>query len=168
MQRLVELEAVQQALWVTSAGVGEVLRDFGVAAEKIAELDWTQEVAVPGKTGGAGLTITAVPARHFSGRSLWNRFETLWSSFVLRGSRHRIFYGADSGMWDGFADIGQEYGPFDLTMLEVGAYNDLWRSIHMGPEGAAKAFAAMGRVGAADADPLGVVRPGAAWLAGPD
>jgi L-ascorbate metabolism protein UlaG (beta-lactamase superfamily) len=145
--RLAKLDAVKEAQWVTSVGVGKMLRKFGVSEDRIAELDWTQSVAVKGQDKGVEVTITAVPARHFSGRSLWNRFETLWSSFVLVGARHRVFYGADSGMWDGFADIGQEYGPFDLTMLEVGAYNDLWRSIHMGPEGAAKAFAAMGGSG---------------------
>jgi L-ascorbate metabolism protein UlaG (beta-lactamase superfamily) len=134
VRRLVGLDAVKEARWVTSVGVGKVLRGFGVSEDRIAELDWTQSVGVKGRDKGVEVTITAVPARHFSGRSLWNRFETLWSSFVLVGARHRVFY-------------GQEYGPFDLTMLEVGAYNDLWRSIHMGPEGAAKAFAAMGGSG---------------------
>jgi len=147
VERLVGLDAVKGARWVTSAGVGKVLRKFGVPEGRITELDWTQSVNVAGGELGVEVTITAVPARHFSGRSLWNRFETLWSSFVLVGARHRVFYGADSGEWDGFSDIGQEYGPFDLTMLEVGAYNELWRSIHMGPEGAAKAFAAMGGSG---------------------
>jgi L-ascorbate metabolism protein UlaG (beta-lactamase superfamily) len=55
-----------------------------------------------------------------------------------------VYFGADSGWWEGFAEIGAAYGPFDLTMLEIGAYNDLWRQIHMGPDGAVKAFQAMG------------------------
>jgi L-ascorbate metabolism protein UlaG (beta-lactamase superfamily) len=147
IQQLAKLDAVKDARWVTSVGVGRVLRGYGVREGRIAELDWTQSVKVAGQEQGVEVSITAVPARHFSGRSLWNRFETLWSSFVLAGARHRVFYGADSGIWEGFSEIGQEYGPFDLTMLEVGAYNDLWRSIHMGPEGAAKAFAAMGGSG---------------------
>jgi L-ascorbate metabolism protein UlaG (beta-lactamase superfamily) len=137
IKTLARLDATENASWVTSMGVGKNLRQFGVK-ERIEELDWTDSVIA-----GTNLKITALPARHFSGRGLSDRFETLWSSFVLKGSRHNIYYGADSGLWDGFAEIGREYGPFDLTMLEIGAYNELWKSIHMGPDGAAQAFAAM-------------------------
>jgi L-ascorbate metabolism protein UlaG (beta-lactamase superfamily) len=129
--------------WITSLGVGAILRRFGVLADRITELDWTQTAKV---AGPAGVTceITSLPARHFSGRSMFNRFETLWASFVLRGSGHTIYFGADSGCWDGLAEIGAQYGPFDLAMLEIGAYNNLWKQIHMGPDGAAQTFRAMG------------------------
>jgi L-ascorbate metabolism protein UlaG (beta-lactamase superfamily) len=147
IRKLAQIEAVTNARWVTSLGVGKWLRSFGVMGKKIAELDWTQSVTVTGQESGRELTITALPTRHFSGRTLWDRFDTLWSSFVLRGKGHKVYFGADSGMWEGFAEIGQQYGPFDLTMLEVGAYNELWKSIHMGPDGAAQAFAAMGGSG---------------------
>jgi L-ascorbate metabolism protein UlaG (beta-lactamase superfamily) len=147
IRKLAHLEAVSNARWVTSLGVARWLRKFGVAEEKIVELDWTQSVTVTGQKRGEELTITALPARHFSGRNLWDSYDTLWSSFLLKGTRHRVYFGADSGMWEGFAEIGQLYGPFDLTMLEVGAYNELWKSIHMGPDGAAQAFAAMGGTG---------------------
>jgi len=152
VRRLVALEAMSEARWVTSLKVGALLREFGVEGGRIAELDWTQSVTIQGEEGTQGdeaavLRVTALPARHFSGRSLFNRFTTLWSSFVLEGRRHRVYFGADSGMWEGFAEIGQEYGPFDLTMLEVGAFNELWQDIHMGPEGAATAFATMGGSG---------------------
>jgi L-ascorbate metabolism protein UlaG (beta-lactamase superfamily) len=135
-----------QMRWVASLGVGAILQRFGVPAEQITELDWTESARVTG-TGGAELTITSLPSRHFSGRSMFNRMETLWASFALYGSEHSVYYGADSGFWDGFAEIGAAHGPFDLTMLEIGAYNDLWQSIHMGPEGAAHAFRAMGASG---------------------
>ena len=124
--------------WVTSLGVGAELRGFGVSAERITELDWTQSISI------AGLTITSVPARHFSGRSVSNRNETLWASFVLAGPRHKVYYGADSGLWDGFQAIGKAYGPFDLSMLEVGAFSELWRDIHLGPDGAVKALEMLG------------------------
>ena len=146
IRKLARLKSAEKAQWVTSLGVGRLLRGFGVAAGRIIELDWTQSTAVTGATGD-GITITALPARHFSGRGLHNRFKTLWSSFVLKGDRHNVYFGADSGVWDGFAEIANEYGPFDLTMLEVGAYNELWKSIHMGPDGAAEVFAAMGAGG---------------------
>ncbi len=129
--------------WITSLGVGKILQRFGVPASQITELDWTQTTTVA-SLGGATCDITSLPSRHFSGRGISNRFETLWASFVLRSPQHSIYFGADSGFWEGFAEIGAEHGPFDLTMLEIGAYNDLWKPIHMGPDGAAQAFHALG------------------------
>ena len=149
VRRLAELQP--EARWVTSLGVGAILRGFGVQAERITELDWSETVQVAGPAGAA-CKITSLPARHFSGRSAFNRFETLWASFVLRGSGaggagHTVYFGADSGWWEGFAEIGAAYGPFDLTLLEIGAYNQLWKAIHMGPDGAAQAFQDMGGAG---------------------
>jgi L-ascorbate metabolism protein UlaG (beta-lactamase superfamily) len=144
VRRLAELQP--DARWVTSLGVGGILQRFGVRAERITELDWTETVSVVG-AAGARCAITSLPSRHFSGRSAFNRFETLWASFVLRGADHNLFFGADSGWWEGFAEIGAKYGPFDLTMLEIGASNELWRPIHMGPDGAARAFQDLGKGG---------------------
>jgi L-ascorbate metabolism protein UlaG (beta-lactamase superfamily) len=141
--RLAQLDAAKQARWVCPLAVGAPLRRFGVEAARISELDWTESVAI----AGGALTISALPARHFSGRSLANRFETLWASYVLKGAKHAVYYGADSGLWDGFAKIGRVYGPFDLTMLEIGASNQLWSDIHLGPDGAAKAFKQLGGTG---------------------
>jgi len=139
--KLAELENLRETRWVTALGVGSILRGFGVKADRISELDWTQSVCV------GGLEITAIPVRHFSGRSLFNRFQTLWASYVLAGPTHRVYYGADSGEWEGFAEIGEAYGPFDLTMLEIGAFDPLWADIHMGPDGAIRSFRAMGGAG---------------------
>jgi L-ascorbate metabolism protein UlaG (beta-lactamase superfamily) len=146
IRRLARMESMRETEWVTSLGVGEILEQYGVRRRRITELNWTGSHVVRGATG-AELEITAVPSRHFSGRSMFNRFETLWASFVLKGAAHKIFFGADSGWWPGFAEIGSVYGPFDLTMLEIGAYNDLWSDIHLGPDGAAKAFLDMGGKG---------------------
>jgi len=144
IQRLAKLASMRGAQWVTSLGVGRsLLQAFGVDAARITELDWTQRVEV----ADGRLEITGLPARHFSGRGMFNRFETLWSSFVLKGAKHSVYFGADSGWWEGFAEIGAVYGPFDLTMLEIGAYDALWSGIHLGPDGAAKAFAALGGTG---------------------
>jgi len=134
--------AFPSARWVTSLGVGEILGGFGVEEQRVTELDWTQSTAIPG-----GLTITSVPSRHFSGRSLSNRFETLWGAFVLKGAKHIVYYGADTGWWDGFGEIADTYGPFDLTMLEIGAFHELWSEIHLGPDNAVRAFEAMGAKG---------------------
>jgi L-ascorbate metabolism protein UlaG (beta-lactamase superfamily) len=139
---LAKLAAAVDARWVTPLGVGAVLTKLGgVSAAKIVELDWTESVRI------GSLEIRALPSRHFSGRSLFNRFETLWASFVLATDKHRVYYGADSGEWPGFAEIGREYGPFDLTMLEIGAFDALWSDIHMGPEGAIRTFQALGGTG---------------------
>jgi L-ascorbate metabolism protein UlaG (beta-lactamase superfamily) len=137
--QLARSEATHGAEWVTTLGVGDILRKLGV--KDVRELDWTESLRV------GEVEVTALPARHFSGRSLTTRFETLWASFVLAGPRHRVYYGADSGEWEGFKEIGQTYGPFDLTMLEIGAFHPLWADIHMGPDGALRTFRAMGGTG---------------------
>ena len=140
IQRLSGLEALARAHWVTPLGVGKLLERFGVAAGRTVELDWTQSTVF----AHGECAITSVPARHFSGRILFNRFETLWASFVIKGKDHTVYYGADSGWWEGFAEIGAAYGPFDLTMLEIGAFHELWKDIHMGPDGAARAYVDLG------------------------
>ncbi len=141
VQRLSRLPAAGDARWLAPLGVGKILAGLGAPADRLTELDWTETAEV------GALKITALPARHFSGRSFSNRFQTLWASFALVGPHHRVYYGADSGEWEGFRAIGQQYGPFDLTMLEIGASDPMWRSIHMGPEGALRTFALMGGTG---------------------
>jgi L-ascorbate metabolism protein UlaG (beta-lactamase superfamily) len=138
VRRLARMESLEQTRWITTPGVGTILAGLGVVRARTAELDWTEQVQI------GSLTITALPARHFSGRSLFNRFETLWASFALIGPKHRVYYGADSGEWYGFREIGERFGPFDLTMLEIGASDPLWRDIHMGPEGAVRSFRKLG------------------------
>jgi L-ascorbate metabolism protein UlaG (beta-lactamase superfamily) len=138
IRRLTQLEATAEAQWITTLGVGKILEQLG--AKRVRQLDWTESVRV------GQLELTALPARHFSGRGL-GRFQTLWASFVLAGPKHRIYYGADSGEWEGFKEIAQSYGPFDLSLLEIGASNPLWADIHMGPDGAVRTFRAMGGLG---------------------
>jgi L-ascorbate metabolism protein UlaG (beta-lactamase superfamily) len=138
VKRLAQMESLRQARWITTLGVGSLLKSLGVASSRCTELNWTENVKV------GSLTVTALPARHFSGRSLFGRFETLWASFALTGLNRRVYYGADSGEWYGFRDIGEKFGPFDLTMLEIGASDPLWADVHMGPEGAVRSFRALG------------------------
>ena len=146
VRNLARLPHLRDTKWITALGVGDVLHQYGVRKQQIHELDWT-DTHLLASPSGTTLEITAIPSRHFSGRSIFNRFETLWSSFVLQGPHHKIYFGADSGWWPGFAEIGKVHGPFDLTMLEIGAYNDLWQDIHLGPEGATRAFMDMGGAG---------------------
>ncbi|MEH0653851.1 MBL fold metallo-hydrolase [Streptomyces scabiei] len=109
-------------------GVGAHLEHWGVGADRIRELDWQEATKV------GGLTLTATPARHFCGRGLRNTQHTLWASWVVAGDEHRIYHSGDTGYFGGFADIGAEHGPFDLTMIQVGAYSEFWPDIHMTPE----------------------------------
>jgi L-ascorbate metabolism protein UlaG (beta-lactamase superfamily) len=108
-------------------GVGAHLRRWGVAPERVIELDWDESVSV------AGLTLTATAARHFSGRAL-TRNNTLWASWVLTGRDRRVFHTGDSGYFDGYAAIGAAHGPFDVTLMQIGAYGAGWPDIHMTPE----------------------------------
>ena len=147
IKALARMESMRAVKWITSLGVGRILQRFGVAASCITELDWTERTAVGAPGTAMELAVTALPARHFSGRGVL-RNRTLWSSFVLKGTSHTVYYGADSGWWDGFTQIARQYGPFDLTMLEVGAFHPLWSDIHLGPDNAVYAFRAMGSVGA--------------------
>jgi L-ascorbate metabolism protein UlaG (beta-lactamase superfamily) len=121
-----------------SMGVGQYLRKWGIFESYITEVDWGGTVTI-----GNDIVVTAAPARHFSGRGIVNRSETLWSSFVIKGPVHNIYYGADSGWSPSFEAIGDAFGPFDLTMLEVGAYGKYWPDIHMGPDHASNAHLAL-------------------------
>ncbi len=121
-----------------SLGIGKLLKKFGISRNFIDEMDWGDSMMI-----GNGSVVVAAPARHFSGRGLFGRNETLWSSFVIKGKKHKIFFGADSGWFPGFKDIGGAYGPFDLTMLEIGAYGKHWPDIHMGPDHASDAHLAL-------------------------
>jgi L-ascorbate metabolism protein UlaG (beta-lactamase superfamily) len=119
---------------ITMLGVGNRLVKWGIDKTIIIELDWWQSLPLDNH-----FTITAAPTRHFSGRWLTDRFRTLWGSFAIKGPLHNVYFGADSGYYNGFTTIGERLGPFDLTMLEIGAYGDEWPAIHMGPEHAVQA-----------------------------
>jgi len=115
--------------FITPLLVGAELEKMGVPREKIIELDWWEEA-----TPFDNFLIAFTPAQHFSGRSLFDRDETLWGSYVIQGPHHKIYFSGDSGYFKGFKEIGAKYGPFDYTFMECGAYNEKWRFVHMFPE----------------------------------
>jgi L-ascorbate metabolism protein UlaG (beta-lactamase superfamily) len=125
--------------FVTALGVGMHLAAWGIPAGQITELDWWESTTLPG-----GLTITATPAHHSSGRALLGRNKTLWSSFALRSERHSVYFSGDTGLSPAFDEIGRRLGPFDLVMLEVGAFHPSWADVHLGPHKALEAWAALG------------------------
>jgi L-ascorbate metabolism protein UlaG (beta-lactamase superfamily) len=122
--------------FVTSLGVGAHLEAWGVPAGRVIELDWWESHRLP----ASGLTITAAPSQHFSGRGLKDRNATLWSSMVIRSERHSVFFSGDTGLTTEYQVIRERLGPFDLVMLEVGAYHPAWGDIHLGPRNAIEAW----------------------------
>lgn len=126
--------------FVTPLGVGAHLEAWGVAAERIIELDWWESYELT--KGGA--RVTAAPAQHFSGRTLKTHNLTLWSSFVVRTERHGVFFSGDTGLTTEFEEVRARLGPFDLVMLEVGAWSFAWGDMHLGPENAVEALALLG------------------------
>jgi L-ascorbate metabolism protein UlaG (beta-lactamase superfamily) len=123
---------------VTAIGVGAHLERYGIAPARITELDWHESVEL------AGLRLTATPAQHFSGRGPGARNKTLWASWVIQSERRKVFFSGDTGLTREFEEIGRAHGPFDLVMLEIGAYHPSWGTIHLGPENALEAFRMLG------------------------
>jgi len=114
------------------------LEAWSIPAAQVDEVDWSEVVRV------GPLELVATPARHYSGRHpLW-RDETLWSSWVVKGPRHRLFFSGDSGAFDGFKAIGAAHGPFDVTLMKVGASDPLWPDIHHSPAEAVRAHQELG------------------------
>lgn len=126
--------------FVTSLGVGAHLEAWGVAPARIVELDWWETHELP----GTELAITAAPSQHFSGRGLTTRDTTLWSSLAFRTSRRAVFFSGDTGLTTEYSLIRERLGPFDLVLLEVGAFHPAWGDIHLGPDRALEALALLG------------------------
>jgi L-ascorbate metabolism protein UlaG (beta-lactamase superfamily) len=131
-ETIVGLARTQRAPFVVPLGIGAHLRKWGIPDHRIVELDWHESHQID------ELSLVCTPARHFSGR-LFTRNATLWASWVIAGPRHRAFFGGDTGYTKSFAEIGAAHGPFDLTLLPIGAYHPAWPDIHMNPEEAVRA-----------------------------
>lgn len=114
--------------------VGAHLMKWEIAPEKITELNWYEEAQYD------SLTFICVPARHFSGRGLFDRNRSLWASWIIRSTSENIYFSGDGGYGPHFKEIGDRYGPFDFAMMECGQYNERWANIHMMPEETVQAF----------------------------
>ncbi len=109
-------------------GVRVHLEKWGVASENIIDLDWWDEVKF-----NEDLKIALTPSRHFTGRGLTNRMSTLWGGYAILGNSSKVYFSGDSGYFNGFKEIGERFGPFDLAFIECGQYNEDWEAIHMLP-----------------------------------
>ena len=114
--------------FVVPLGVGAHLEGWGVPASSITELDWWEAIDV------SGMTLTCTPARHASGRQVFDQNRTLWAGYALKTQKHNVFFSGDTGLFPAMHRIGEELGPFDLAMVEVGAYDQGWPDWHIGPE----------------------------------
>jgi len=113
---------------ITGLGVGAHLELWGFDPQQITELDWYEQYDLP-----EGGQVVALPTRHFSGRT-FKRNTTLWTSFALLQKDYKLYIGGDSGYDKHFKNIGDQYGPFDLAIIENGQYNEKWPYIHLLPE----------------------------------
>ncbi len=109
-------------------GLGNHLQSWGVEPSAITELDWWEAANFE------GIELVLTPARHFSGRGFGDRLMTLWGSWVIRGQYQNLYFSGDGGYGKHFKEIGEKYGPFDLSLMECGQYNQRWKLIHMMPE----------------------------------
>lgn len=126
-QAIQALDAKTQQFFVP-LGLAAHLQHWGVAASKITEFDWYDSQS------SNGIDFTFAPTRHFSGRGINNRFSTLWGSWIVKSKNQSIYFSGDSGYFDEFKKIGENYGPIDIAFMENGAYNATWAQVHMLPE----------------------------------
>lgn len=112
---------------ICGLGVAQHFEYWGWEKDRLIEKNWYESVDL-----GDGFKVTLTPARHFSGRLL-SRNISLWTSFVLQTPSKKIFLGGDSGYGPQFKEIGAQFGPFDLAILECGQYNEKWPYIHSLP-----------------------------------
>jgi len=120
--------AQTDTVFLTPLGVGDRLIGWGANPKRVHQLDWWDSVNID------GLEFTATPSQHFSGRTPFDSNSTLWASWVIVDDQLRVFFSGDSGYFDGFKAIGERLGPFDLTLMETGAYDAQWPHVHMQPE----------------------------------
>ena len=110
-------------------GLKTTLIKWGIEEWKITELNWYESAKIN------STIFTAAPARHFSGRGLFDRNKTLWASWIIeKRNKERVFFSGDSGYGKHFKEIGLKFGEFDIAFIENGQYNEKWRDIHMMPE----------------------------------
>jgi L-ascorbate metabolism protein UlaG (beta-lactamase superfamily) len=124
--------AARGTVFVVPLGIGAHLERWGVPEARRVELDWGESFDV------GGVRLEACPARHYSGR-LYFGDPTLWASWAVLGPKHRVYYSGDSGYFKEFRRVGSRLGPFDLTLVKIGAYGPTWPEIHMTPEEAVQA-----------------------------
>lgn len=130
--------AAKTSYFLTPLGVGNILLDWGVDPAKVRQFDWWEGTEL------GPVRFVATPAQHFSGRGVNDGNATLWASWVIQHADLKIFFSGDTGYFSGFKEIGARHGPFDVALLETGAYDKQWPDVHMQPEQTMQAFLDLG------------------------
>jgi L-ascorbate metabolism protein UlaG (beta-lactamase superfamily) len=131
---------LQKGHFIVPLGVGAALRGWGIDADRITELGWGEEFKED------GLEVAAVEGVHFSGRGFFDRNKTLWASYIVRSGQTNIFWSGDTGYGEHFARLREEYGDFDLAVIEIDGWNAGWPRSHMSPSQAAQTASDLGAV----------------------
>jgi L-ascorbate metabolism protein UlaG (beta-lactamase superfamily) len=128
------LAAEHRPRFLVPLGLKAWFADLGIT--DVEELDWWQSRIE------RGLTITCLPAQHFSGRTLWDRNRRLWSGWAVAGQSRRFFFAGDTAYYGAFKEIGARLGPFDLAAVPIGAYlpPEIMKASHTTPEEALRLF----------------------------
>lgn len=123
--------------WFAPLGVADLLRKHG--ARRITELDWWQQAAE------GSLDVACTPAQHFSARGLLDRDRTLWCGWSLQSSSAKVLFAGDSALHPEYGRVAEQYGPFDVVAVPIGAYEPRWfmQPVHMNPEDAIEAYRAL-------------------------
>jgi L-ascorbate metabolism protein UlaG (beta-lactamase superfamily) len=133
----IETLAPKVSVFIVPLGVDAHLMGWGIPKDQLRVLDWWEETQV------GNVRVVSTPARHASGRHLLDQNRTLWCSYVFSGPEHRVYFSGDTGWTEDLHVIGQKEGPFDLTLIESGAYGANWPDWHLGPEQAVRAHKAL-------------------------
>lgn len=129
-----KLEETFHPLVLTGLGNKKLL--LGEGLKNVNEMDWWEEISF----GSVKLTFT--PTQHFSGRSLFDRDETLWGSFMISGTREKVYFAGDTGYFSHFKEIANRFGNIDVAILPIGATEPRWlmEPVHIGPTQAVMSF----------------------------
>jgi N-acyl-phosphatidylethanolamine-hydrolysing phospholipase D len=129
--------AQPRARWVVPLRLARLVRSLG--ARDVEELDWWEQLRTP------DATVACTPARHFSARTPFDRNRTLWCGYAVTGTTGSFFYAGDTGLHPEFARIGEQFGPFVVSAMPIGAYEPRWfmHPVHVDPDEAVAAFRAL-------------------------
>lgn len=120
--------------FIVPLGIASILENWGINKSRIVELDWWQSTNI------SRIEFVCTPAQHFSGRRTAYGNKTLWASWVIKTNKHSLYYSGDSGYGDHFKEIGDKLGPFDITFIENGQYDNQWKPVHLHPQETIKAY----------------------------
>jgi N-acyl-phosphatidylethanolamine-hydrolysing phospholipase D len=128
------LAEAHRPVFVAPLGLREWFAELGI--HDVVELDWWESHRVH------GLTFTATPAQHSSGRTLRDQNRRLWASWVIAGRERRLFFAGDTGYAPIFLEIGERLGPFDVAAIPIGGYSayEARHPNHVNPEEAVQVF----------------------------